>query len=1001
MENEIHREIKEKNEKPQLKHAQKIIIQKLFDEQLFPGGSESYTGAQAAEKIGKMNNPYALPLMLRHIQTYGPGSTDVVVLKEMRHILKNSNRESLDETLKSLPENTRSILQALTDEKSYLKRLSANDYDTCNLLKNENILKQEKYTKILDGAGLSEEELNDFYHLSPNNLLGQVKKIAEITGQDKKTLIKDYYNELTSNISLNNKNSARIIKELSTELDQPAKDIFTSLKDKFNSKSNNPLHSIKILKEIASLIDIDKKDLIEQHLSQLTPAIKFDRRSSIDIVKKIAKEINKPSEEIIGKKIINELKAERLLNAIKIKKNFSITDEFMKSEKVIKTIEEISDDLLNKFRSGDIDEAEGLKKICELSDGAITFNKFQEAAKDGLITKIKEGNIEKVTEIKKIFSFPDEFIKSEKTKKIIKDGFLNSLKRTETPMALDAKKEFDINLSSQELIDNNEEIKNLLLEFQKFSPEFYNQALKSPDIIIPLYTLIQNPQRAIDIAKDNPFLIKAVSENPRYGAKLLLKYSDFDRESKENIKFMHLTKDEILKEKPGIDPRSLEFRMAMQEKLKKYKNNEKILEKMKSLDIDTDKWLNYNEKETFILTSSENKNTFPEIIATPVNRIRETVDSYTNKIKDAIKDYEKELVEHRTSFNDISELTPLIKNLRQIQHESQNEKKTQTIENQIIHLEEKIKSAKEMSSWDKITRDIKMIEKFKNNFTSSYKKIVNLENKHKKLITDNSRSPTNIMEIKQMRSKSKEDIKEKFKSLTQNLENFRTSLPSILEEALGQELSKSLTKKIETGLEEQFNHYLIDKSELSANFSEKTDKEKNRLKGRPMKISVWSRDPDIDNYQGNYTGCCISIESGHPGHSDESTILDLETDLGIQIVNIWDEVKKEPITAAWCWLGEDGELKPAFVTDNIESNTLYSANFSDQLTDKLFEYLKKYSAAIRVGKTVLGEKNNDLPTEARQEKMKSDKKTYTKIGGFNREKSYHLEAENQKVKTIQ
>ena len=73
------------------------------------------------------------------------------------------------------------------------------------------------------------------------------------------------------------------------------------------------------------------------------------------------------------------------------------------------------------------------------------------------------------------------------------------------------------------------------------------------------------------------------------------------------------------------------------------------------------------------------------------------------------------------------------------------------------------------------------------------------------------------------------------------------------------------------------------------------------MESQPMSIFVWARNPDIDLYQGNYSPCCICIDSEHMGA--ESTIADYNTDLGVQIVNIWDEVKNEPVTAAWCWLG--------------------------------------------------------------------------------------------------
>ena len=143
-----------------------------------------------------------------------------------------------------------------------------------------------------------------------------------------------------------------------------------------------------------------------------------------------------------------------------------------------------------------------------------------------------------------------------------------------------------------------------------------------------------------------------------------------------------------------------------------------------------------------------------------------------------------------------------------------------------------------------------------------------------------------------------------------------------------------------------------------------------------MSVFVWARNPDVDLYQGNYSDCCVRIDSQHMGA--ESTIADYNADLGIQIVNIYDEAKKEPVTAAWCWLGKDKNNKPALVVDNIESNTAYSANYPEQLTKELFDYLKDYAKAIGVKKVVLGKANNDLPTAGELAKLPADSQKYKK-----------------------
>jgi hypothetical protein len=163
--------------------------------------------------------------------------------------------------------------------------------------------------------------------------------------------------------------------------------------------------------------------------------------------------------------------------------------------------------------------------------------------------------------------------------------------------AIEIRQNFNIIITSQELINQDSEVEALLSNLKEISPEFYDKALKSVDIIISLFSLAQNSEHTIETIKNNPFLIEAVRENPRFGSKLLVKYPEFDEISQENIKFVYNAKKEILEENPEIDPESLDFRIAMQGKLKTHRDNEEILKQIESEGIDTEQWLNYSETE--------------------------------------------------------------------------------------------------------------------------------------------------------------------------------------------------------------------------------------------------------------------------------------------------------------------------------------------------------------------------------------------------------------------
>lgn len=147
--------------------VEKIIIQRLFDGQLFPGVQVPREGFVAARKMGDLGNPEALLLMLRHIETYGPGTTNEIVSCEMKRLLKESDPLELQQTLESLPVIKRILLETLADENSYLNRFSRFNFSfpLCYLLQNSNLtVAKEWLTKILDRSGeLDEKKLEDFY----------------------------------------------------------------------------------------------------------------------------------------------------------------------------------------------------------------------------------------------------------------------------------------------------------------------------------------------------------------------------------------------------------------------------------------------------------------------------------------------------------------------------------------------------------------------------------------------------------------------------------------------------------------------------------------------------------------------------------------------------------------------------------------------------------------------------------------------------------------------
>ncbi|MEO8637838.1 MAG: GNAT family N-acetyltransferase [Candidatus Taylorbacteria bacterium] len=615
---------------------------------------------------------------------------------------------------------------------------------------------------------------------------------------------------------------------------------------------------------------------------------------------------------------------------------------------------------------------------------------------DGMVNLLSSGQIDYAEKVKDQYS-----LSAENLLKAAKQAFLKCLADDKNERAEQIKEKFKVSVSSEDILEYFPEIRTLLSELRTISPDFATQAEKTPDLLLSLLEFRKNPKKIIDIATQNPFLLEAVASNPRFGSRLLIKYPQFDRISKENITTQCAAKKKIMTEHPDIDPQSVEFRMLMQDTLLAFGKNKEVVADIDSKGLSSERWLNYDETASFNLGSNENTLAFSEIITTPINRIKETIDTYAYTIKEVLSEYRVELIAFEIALGGgtapTDELQKMMTALEKAKSEG-NAKRVAGIEKGIENLKAKSSQERKGVLWEKLLADVASFQRLKDDIFKAQEIFASTEKELENAITEKMPSGKKIQEIKRKMAVAKEDLRAKFTVMERRIEEFRASLQNMIAPALSSERASALVQDINTRLAEQFNHFDADRSMLKNLFGEQSDKKKEEMESRPMSIFVWTRDPDVDLYQGNYSPCCICIDSTY--HGAESPIADYNTDLGIQIVNVWDETKNEPVTAAWCWLGEDENGEPALVVDNIEANTLFSANFSEQFTNELFKYIKEYAKAVGVKKVVLGKANNDLPTAGELSKLPENVQKYTKIGGANRSDGYFLEAESSSVKVI-
>ncbi|MCX7778708.1 MAG: GNAT family N-acetyltransferase, partial [Patescibacteria group bacterium] len=552
-------------------------------------------------------------------------------------------------------------------------------------------------------------------------------------------------------------------------------------------------------------------------------------------------------------------------------------------------------------------------------------------------------------------------------------------------------------ISAEELFNNLPELRAIVYEIENFCPGFASQIKNSIESAISLCVFIRNSEKFISLVKENDFFKDAILNNPRFATKLIIKYPEFDEIAKEKIRFLFESKKEILTRSPDLDPQSLTFRQRMQEKLLTFSRNREIIRALERGGINTERWLNYEETHYFILRTGKELVPLSERISFPINRLGQTIEIYTYQIKGVLKNYQKELVQTEVLPREAEEIEINIKEMEKILTQTTSEKKREGIKKGIENLKNKLLKIKKISLWDKILGEINSFTVLKKDLIETQESLTNKEKKYQELLSTKIYQSAELLKIKSELAQIKEDLIKRLSQLERRLAFFRNNFVSLLS-PLGQERAESLKQEIEERVSEQFTHFESDTQTLVNLFSEKGEKEKEKLENRPMSIFVWPRNPDIDLYQGNYSPCCIRIESSHMG--EESPIADYLTDLGIQIVNIYDETKGEPILAAWCWLGADENGETSLVVDNIEANTLYSSNYPTELWHQLRTYLTRYAQAIGVKKLVLGKANNDLPTPSELAKLPEAGTKYSKIGGYNGRDDYFLEAEGRSVKLI-
>ena len=726
------------------------------------------------------------------------------------------------------------------------------------------------------------------------------------------------------------------------------------------------------------------------------------------------------AQEAIEKYFIYHVKNASIGHFKEMKKKFNISEEFMQSEAVQEAAQEA---IALYIKIGVIDTVDEIKSIFNISEEFMQSEAVQEAAQEAFLRCFQYYRINEASIIKDRLWVPEEFMQSEAVQSIITEAFLRCFKENMIDEAFEIRNKFNlptevVHLAIEEnferyleagehgnvfeMIDKfnievdvsrlMNKIPKLRLFFEGvklYMPLLYEKCLTNIRFCLPFLKIEDYNDFFENTVRNNPFLVEALLNNEKHGIKLLNKFNEFDSKSKKNISSLYKWKKEVLEENPDIDENSVDFRVKIQEKIKMYQNNKEILEDIECNGIDSERWLGYREEESFMLNEREVVD-FSKIIETPLNRINESVFRYIDNINASLDDFREELMNHETYSDDYLRLVALFENIeKEVEKEKNNPDidlgKIKGMEKGIENIQKKMEKLKNksISSFEKIDLKVASLTKSSEEVKDLNNHLIDLEELMEK---------ENSNELAKEISNTKEKLKKEFFSLRNNLNSFKDKeFKGVITEALGLDRAEAITQEIEEGLNEEFSHLQADIDDLSRIFSQK--QKQNGYEGKIVGINVWNRNPDIDLYQGNYSPCCISIESGCGFSRYESAIADYMTDLAIQIVNITDKEKGIPIAAAWCWLGIDKHGKKCFVIDNIEGNTDYTNKYSQLLESKLKNYVLKYATSIGFEREdiVQGESYNDLELGFKSEVGKK----LVKIGPCNRRNGYYLEAEDE------
>lgn len=700
------------------------------------------------------------------------------------------------------------------------------------------------------------------------------------------------------------------------------------------------------------------------------------------------------------------------------------------------------EDLIESLKTGDLLGIGGLI----ISREFLARSEIRESAERAISICIEKSHWKETKELKELFGFDDEIIIAIALRHLNQEqAILDEV--IETEEGDEGEEDEDISdfilslqsiaptLSSEHIRLANPEIQRYLEDLRDRFPFINTERSVSLEFTIFLMETVKTPSEVFAALEKAPFLASAMESNPHLSIKLLRQYPKLDDLSQDNISFLYNIKSEIRSK--GISGRPLFA--EMNQRLAGYRNNEKVIESYKEEGVDMNSWLNFPKETEFNLVGGD-ESVSALALSGNFERLAKSYKKYLENAKSKIEEYKEELMNRRLPSIDQNEFDEQISKMNltlektRLLPESWRDKNGKSRDKVIFGIEKGIENLKRQKEndkgvpmWLKVTSEFSKIEQKLSNLSVAFNDLKREETVLRRIgelsgekkgfpvfdiafmdLEKKGKLPESLKNsgTKNVQSNLDENPHERFftqkikvrelKKASQDLwgqfikgfDSLNEWLARDLSESIGSERYSAILQEVKQDLGLEGDHMESDTRTIKSFFNEHKE---GVLDGRSMRISLWERDPDVDLYLGNYTDCCIRIDSEY--HGSECVISDYLTDLGIQVAVVYDEKEKKPVLAAWLWVGKEkttGEV--SLVIDNIEANTDYTSQYSEVLGNNLREYMKSYAEEIGVGSVVQGPKNNDLVVADIIEN-----KSYKKIGGYNRPDGYYLEAEIDEI----